>query len=260
MATSATTFDHNIAKWIQEQSLPWQQLKYRLVQSNLAKHLPSRPLQVLDAGGGNGFESIPFAQQGHKVEIVDYSKEMLARAERAAALTQTQEQITLHQTDLCKLHDIFPGPQFDLVLCHNVLQYMDDVLSLLRDLVACLKSGGLISVVGINRYSIAYRTAFVRGNLAQAVEEVDAKSMQGIIFDTDLRAYSAEEVGEILKNAGCVVEQDYGVRCICDYWGDNELKSDPAVFAQLEQLEFALTEKHPYKLLARYFQVVARKS
>ena len=90
--------------------------------------------------------------------------------------------------------------------------------------------------------------------------ELDARSTRAIIFDVTLRAYSAEEVGEMLESAGCVVEQDYGVRCICDYWGDNELKSDPRVFAQLEQLEFALTERHPYKLLARYFQVVARKA
>lgn len=31
------------------------------------------------------------------------------------------------------------------------------------------------------------------------------------------------------------------------------------VFAQIEQLEFALTNRHPYKLLARYFQIIARK-
>jgi S-adenosylmethionine-dependent methyltransferase len=260
MATSASTFDNSIGKWTQEQGLPWQQLKYRLVQSNLAKHLRPGPLHVLDAGGGNGFESIPLAEQGHEVEIVDYSAEMLAQAKRAAALNRTQERIRLHHADLRDVDDLFPEAQFDLVLCHNVLQYVDDALSLLKDLVAALKSGGLISVVGINRYSIAYRTAFARGDLAQALVEIDARSTRAIIFDAMLRAYSAEEVGEMLQSAGCVVEGDYGVRCICDYWGDNDLKSDPRVFPQLEQLELALTERHPYKLLARYFQVVARKT
>jgi hypothetical protein len=63
----------------------------------------------------------------------------------------------------------------------------------------------------------------------------------------------------LLRDAGCHIEQDYGVRCVCDYWGDNERKSQPEIFEQLERLEFALTDKYPYKLLARYFQVVARK-
>lgn len=260
MTTSASTFDDRIAKWTQEQVLPWQQLKYRLVQANLTKHLRSGQLQILDAGGGNGVESIPFAQQGHRVEIVDYSTEMLAQAQHAATLSQTQDRVTVHHADLRNLRQLFSSEQFDLVLCHNVLQYVDDALNLLKNLVTCLKSGGLISVVGINRYSIAYRTAFPRGNLAQALAELDARSMQGIVFDTTLLAYSAEEVGEMLKSVSCAVEQDYGIRCICDYWGDNELKADPAVFGQLEQLEFALTERHPYKHLARYFQLVAYKT
>jgi hypothetical protein len=42
--------------------------------------------------------------------------------------------------------------------------------------------------------------------------------------------------------------------------GDNDLKADPAVFKQLEELEFAMADRHPYKLLARYFQVIARKA
>ena len=45
---------------------------------------------------------------------------------------------------------------------------------------------------------------------------------------------------------------------MCDYWGDNERKSDPTVWAQIEQLEFALTDRFPYKLLARNLQVIAR--
>jgi S-adenosylmethionine-dependent methyltransferase len=152
MATSASTFDNKISKWTQEQGLPWQQLKYRLVQSNLAKHLRPGPLHILDAGGGNGFDSVPLAQQGHKVEILDYSTEMLAQARRAAALTQTQERIRLHHADLRDVQVLFPEAQFDLVLCHNVLQYVDDMPSLLKDLVTRLKSGGLISVVGIKLY------------------------------------------------------------------------------------------------------------
>jgi len=46
---------------------------------------------------------------------------------------------------------------------------------------------------------------------------------------------------------------------MCDYWGDNARKSDPATFEQIERLDFALTDLYPYKLLARYFQVVGRR-
>jgi hypothetical protein len=45
-----------------------------------------------------------------------------------------------------------------------------------------------------------------------------------------------------------------------DYWGDNERKTEPNTLAQLEELEFALSAEYPYKLLARFFQVVAQKA
>lgn len=63
----------------------------------------------------------------------------------------------------------------------------------------------------------------------------------------------------MLPDVSCTSEAHYGIRCLCDYWGDNKLKADPHIFAQLERLELELTARYPYKLLARYFQVVARK-
>jgi hypothetical protein len=41
---------------------------------------------------------------------------------------------------------------------------------------------------------------------------------------------------------------------------DNERKSEPNTLAQLEELELALSAEYPYKLLARFFQVIAQKA
>ena len=259
MPTSASIFDKNLERWNAEQGQPWQQLKQRLVQAHVAQHMRPGQWRVLDAGGGNGLESIPLAEHGHRVEIVDYSKEMLADAERRAVAAGVQERVTLHLGDVAGLASLFPTASFDLVLCHNVIQYVADAASFVRDLNAVLKPGGLISIVSINRYSIPYRIAFPRGDLAEALAQVDARGAKAMLFDAPMNCYSAAEIVEMLGGAGCFSEGDYGIRCVCDYWGDNELKSDPAVFKQLEELEFALAERHPYKLLARYFQVIARR-
>jgi S-adenosylmethionine-dependent methyltransferase len=260
MPTSAAVFDQNIERWDHEQRQPWQKLKYKLVQSHLAKHLGHGQQHILDAGGGNGLDSIPLTAQGHRVEIVDYSKEMLADAERRAAAAGVPERVGLHFGNVREVSRLFPEAQFDLVLCHNVIQYVDDLPGLLHDLVAALKPGGLISIVSINRFSIPYRIAFPRGDLAGALAQLDARRQRAILFDAPMTCYSAGEIMAMLTAAGCAIEQDYGLRCVCDYWGDNDLKVDPAVFQQLEELEFAMADRHPYKLLARYFQVIARKA
>jgi len=260
MSTSAATFDGNIARWKQEMSFPWGKLKYKLVQANLAKHLGRDQMRILDAGGGNGLDSIPLAAQGHIVDIVDCSQEMLADVPYQATQVNAQERLTTHLADLGDISKLFPDSHFDLILCHNVLQYIDDVAALFRNLAELLKPGGLMSVVSINRYSIPYHAAFLDDNLTEALAQLDVCTSKCKTFDAVMTSYSADEISERMRKVGLVAEKDYGIRCICDYWGDNERKSDPVTFEQIERLEFALTELYPYKLLARYFQIIARKA
>lgn len=242
-----------------EQGEPWNRLKYALTQSNLARHLPPGPLAVLDAGGGNGADSLPLALAGHSVTLVDYSAEMLGVAVRRADELGLARRVATHIADLTRLHELFPRPQFDVVLCHNVVQYVDNAPPLLAALSATLKPGGLLSLISTNRYAAPLRAAFFLGDLQAAFEQLDQPLDRAILFDTPVRHYSADEVRALLPAAGLAHLADYGIRCVYDYWGDNERKRDPAVIAQLDRLEMALTDRHPYKLLARFFQVVAEK-
>lgn len=260
MATAASAFDNHISQWCTEQTSPWHRMRYRQTAANLARRLPKRKLRILDAGGGNGIDSIPLAEQGHAVELVDYSQEMLADAQRRIGAAGLQARIRLHHANLGAIPRLFPAGDFDLVLCHNVLQYVADAPALLADLGSLLHSGGLISLVSLNRFSNVYAAAFLRQELDAALAEIDVHTMHSTLFDTSLAIYSAQEACAMLEAAGCSVEQDYGLLCLTSYWGDNERKRDPAIYAQLEQLELALMDKLPYKLLARYYQVIACKA
>jgi S-adenosylmethionine-dependent methyltransferase len=75
-----------------------------------------------------------------------------------------------------------------------------------------------------------------------------------------MQVYTPEELSTLLTQHGYHVAAYYGIRCLCDYWGDNQRKADPAIFAQLQRLEFALTDRHPYNLLARYLQIIATRA
>jgi len=78
--TTADTFDTHISAWKNWQQAPWGRLRYTIASANLCDHISNTPLRVLDVGGGNGLDSIPFAQRGHMVTIADYSAEMLVEA------------------------------------------------------------------------------------------------------------------------------------------------------------------------------------
>ena len=259
MTTSSSVFDKNISVWKKEQEQPWQILKYKLAKANIDKYLHTGKLKILDVGGGNGVDSLDFAKAGHSVHIVDYAKEMLTEAIKIASSEKAEDNITTHHADIQEVSSLFPSTKFDLILCHNVLQYIDDVASLMKSLINLLKPGGLLSVISINRYSIPYQRAFLHGDLQTALAEIGTREFHAYSFDTKLINYSVEEIAEMLEETDVTVEADYGIRNIYDYWGDNDKKSDPEIQEQLEKIEFELTDKYPYKLLARYYQIIARK-
>jgi ubiquinone/menaquinone biosynthesis C-methylase UbiE len=260
MTASARLFDEKLSAFKEQQNAPWGRLRYGIAFTNLQRHLDDGPLRVLDAGGGNGLDAIPFAARGHAVALLDYSTEMLAEARRNAEANGVAERMTFHQADLAAIPSLFPEAQFDVVLCHNVLQYVGDVGTALKAMCHALRPGGLISILSVNRYSEAYRQALQQLNLDAAYRSLDATSIMTTIFGVRVQAYAAEDLRQPLQEAGYSVVGEYGVRCVCDYIPNNDIKSDPAFFTQLERLEYAMSDKYPYYLLARYFQVIARKT
>jgi S-adenosylmethionine-dependent methyltransferase len=195
MSTAATKFDDKISLWKEQMELPWAKLKYKLVQTNLAKHLGQSQMRILDAGGGNGFDSISFAKQGHFVDIVDYSQEMLSDI-------QPQERVITHLADIRNASSLFPDSHFDLIMCHNVLQYVSDVPALIKSFSKLLKPDGIISVVSVNRYSTPYHAAFLDGNFDEATALLESRSSKAKMFNTNIVSYSADEICEMMRNVG----------------------------------------------------------
>jgi S-adenosylmethionine-dependent methyltransferase len=58
---------------------------------------------------------------------------------------------------------------------------------------------------------------------------------------------------------GCILLGHFGLRCIVACLTNNESKTDPTYFAELEKLEYAMTDQYPYYLLARMFQIIVQK-
>lgn len=256
---TASPFDQRMLSWTTEQQTPWGQLKYALTRANLQRHIGNAPLRILDAGGGNGLDSIPLAQDGHQIDLIDASPAMLAHATANVAASHVAERMAIHQGEIVTLVAQWPRATFDLVLCHNVLQYAPDVATLIDALGTPLKAGGVLSLISINRYSLAYQAAFLDGDLTTAYAKLDQSHDTARLFQTPMHVYTPEELSDLLAQHGYRVSAYYGIRCMCDYWGDNTRKADPATFAQLRRLEFALTDRHPYNLLARYLHIIATK-
>ena len=252
-------FGDRLEAYQNHQNTPWSRLRYKTAQANLMRHLAGGSLAVLDAGGGNGLETVALAGLGHAVTLLDGSEKLLAEARRNAREAGVEERVEFVRGDVCSIPELFPAASFDAVLCHNVLQYVEDLDRALRGLVRAVKEAGILSVICVNRYSEAYRLAIQERNPSAALAAVDARVIRSKVFDEPMRAYAAEDLLERLERSGCDTAGRYGLLCINDCIADNEWKSNPQVCAEVEKLEFALSGVFPYYHLARFFQIVSRK-
>ena len=250
-------FEGAMASWREWQEQPWGRLRYRQAEANLARHLGSVPLRVLDLAGGDGRDAIPLAALGHDVTIADFTPAMLAAAQERAAAAGVP--VRCVEADLRELPAEIADGAFDLVLCHNVLPYLDDLSSGLAAALAPVRAGGLLSVIAINRHSEMPRLAALN-DLPGALAALTATQGYTGVFDTTVQLLTAEEVAAELGSLGCAVVGNYGIRAVCDFIADQERKFEPEFYAALERLELAVAGQEPYLRTARLFHLVSRKA
>jgi S-adenosylmethionine-dependent methyltransferase len=259
MSVTAEEFDSVIDEWKEWQTLPWGKLFYSTSRHNIQRHLGGKPLRILDVGGGNGADSIYFARQGHTVTLVDYSSEMLAQAKNAAEEEGVVGKITFCQSDAAQIGEIFAGEAFDLILCNLMIEFVPDPPALLRQIGQLLAPGGLLSLIDGNRYSEPYKCAVLQGNLAAAIRAIGRKDYPHRWFNRDVPIYSADEMIRLLQDAGLAPVGQYGIWSMCHYL-PNERKFEAQYYAELEELEFRLSDVYPYYLIARFYQIIATKA
>ena len=251
-------YDAVVDLWKEWQSYPWGKLHYTISHSNIRRHIDHHPIRILDVGGGNGFDSVHFAKQGHSVALLDYSPQMLSEAKQTAEKEGVFERIAFYQSDVEDVLDFFPEQQFDLIICHLMIEFVSSPEKILKDLSTLMAPRGLLSIVDINRYCEVFRKAIQANDLEAAIQVIDTKEYFHPWFDRLTPLYSSAEMIAILQGNGCELVGDYGIRCLCDYL-PNEPKYETEYYQALEELELRLSGTYPYNLLARFYQVIVQK-
>lgn len=253
-------FAHALDAWKDENNKPWGQLRYHTSQMNIARHISKeRMFRILDVGGGDGMDAIYYAKLGHCVTIIDCSPTMLAEARRSAEKQGVGEQLTIYQTEPDSVPNLNGEQPFDLVLCHMMIEFVPDARVFLKGICKMLRPGGLLSLIDTNRYSDVYMKSFQMNSLPDALGALGAKEYFHPWVNRLTPRFSGNELIDQLRENKCSLVGHYGILNICAYL-PNEPKFEAQYFRDLEKLEYQLTDRYPYYLLARYFQIIAQKN
>ena len=118
----------------------------------LASLVSDRPdAKVVDVGGGSGTRAVPLALAGCRVTVVDASADALAILHRRAEDAGVAERVTGCQADAHQLGTVVADGSADLVLCHHLLEQVDDPVAALAAMATALRPGGTLSVVAVGR-------------------------------------------------------------------------------------------------------------
>jgi len=217
---------------------------------------PGDSLVVVDAGGGTGGFAVPLAEAGHRVTVVDPSPDSLAALQRRAAERGLSVQAL--QGDLGDLPQLVGAGTADLVLCHSVLEVVEDASSALASVAAILRAGGRLSLLVANRDAAVLARALA-GRPEEAAHALTDPAGRWGAADGTARRWTPAGIADLVTAAGFTVEQVHGVRTVSDLVPSAVLDAEPGAATALLALERSLSTRSPFRDLATQLHLLARK-
>ncbi|MBC7372859.1 MAG: methyltransferase domain-containing protein [Frankiales bacterium] len=215
-----------------------------------------RGLDVLDAGGGTGGFAVPLARVGHRVTVVDPSPDSLAALARRAAEAGVSDRVVGLQGDLSDLPGLVSAASVDLLLCHSVLEVVDDPTEALAGVAGVLRAGGRLSLLVANRSAVVLARALA-GRPDEAARVLTDPDGRWGPADGVRRRFTGEGISALVTDAGLAVEQLHGVRVVADLVPSAVLDTEPGAAAALLALERALSDRLPFRDIATQLHLLA---
>jgi SAM-dependent methyltransferase len=216
-------------------------------------------VRVLDIGGGTGGFAVPLAELGFAVTVIDPSPDALAALERRAAETDTAALVTGMQGDADQIVDLVGAESVEAVVCHNVLEVVDDPSHALTEIATALRPGGIASLLAANRVA-AVLARVAAGRLGDARQLLAAANGSAGDGDPLARRFTMEELTGLIRAAGLEPRTSHGVRVFADLAPAALLDVDPRAVDDLIALEHAAAEDPAYASLATGLHVLADRS
>lgn len=241
-------------------------IRLAVLERDCTAHIPVAPFNssslnaaecwtILDAGGGQGQFSLQLAQAGHRVVICDISAEMLKLAQEQVAQLGLGDRVQLIHCALQDLPQHLPREQlsFDFVICHAVMEWMQEPQSLLPCLLTYIKPQGYLSLTFYNLHSLIYKN-LLRTNFKKIVNK-DYGGSAGSLTPINpldpllVLSWIADLPLQLLSHSGIRVFHDY-------IFNEEHRAREPQTLLQME-LEFS--QQEPYRSLGRYVHLLLRK-
>ncbi len=227
----------NINGYLDYINAPWGRLFYRLVWHNLG----FKDRKILDFGSGFGVTSNHLAKF-NDVTAVEPNGGLLEHR----ICDNRYEQIIGSIDKLKGMED----SSFDVILCHNVLEYIENRAGLIAEFHRLLKNDGILSIVKHNKNGKVMHKAVFENNIDEAMSLLGGENATSQNFGT-IDEYEIEDLQDCIAER-FVLDKIYGIRT---FYGiqPNSFKCNPDWEERMFMLECAVENDTAYTNVA-FFQ------
>ena len=211
--------------------------------------------RIVDIGGGTGGFAVPLAELGHHVQVIDPSPDALAALDRRARERGVAHLVSGQQGDLSDLPSLVE--EADLVLCHGVLEMVEDPAASLTAIADVLRPGGHLSLLVAQRHAAVVARAMA-GHFQAARELLDGDSTT-VSAGRGGHRFTHDEVVDLLAAAGLQPVSVQAVRVFADLVPGSLLDLEPGATTALVELERAVATRPEYLPLAAQLHVIASR-
>ncbi|MCX4192762.1 methyltransferase domain-containing protein [Methylophaga sp. OBS1] len=223
-----------------------------LLQQDLHQFTLPPSLKIWDAGCGQGQIALWLAGFGHQLTLCDLSSRMLdkarekfARAGREAKFHHQSAQSLAIQLD-----------EFDLVLCHAVIEWLADPLTSIRAIAEKVRPGGYLSLLFYNRNAMVYGNVLRGGWRLKPILE-DSYLGQGHKLTPPNPQYPHELIS-IMHAQGFQVKAHTGIRVFHDYMSKQARENSD--MSELFELEKRYCRLPAYRDMGRYVHLLLHRT
>ncbi|MBV8053054.1 MAG: methyltransferase domain-containing protein [Acidobacteriaceae bacterium] len=254
-------FNDDAEKYAAYLGTPEGRLRLDLAFTNLQEYLPqaTRPLRALDIGGGTGAIALRLARLGFHVTVLDSSLSMLDLARQAAQEAGVTDKIAITHGEAADLESLFPTRSFDFIVCHNVLEFVDDPANVLCLAARAMRNrSAVISVLVRNHAGEVLKAAIHVGDLVMAERTLSSEWGEESLYGGRVRLFTPDGLRTVLNAASLAVIAERGVRVFSDYLPPQVCRT--ADYERILQLEHKLGRRPEFAAIARYSQFLVRSA
>ena len=202
---------------------------------------------ILDFGSGAGITANHFAA-GNKVIAIEPSADMLAQQVN----TNGYRQIIGSTEKLKKL----PSNSFDYILCHNVLEYVNDREIIVGEFYRLLKPSGKLSIVKHNRNGRVMQMVVLLNNFEEANNLLDGHNSNAQQFGT-INYYDDKDIIEWCD--GFTLQETYGLRTFWDLQQNQEIQKDEDWQKKMIDIEMKVSQNPDFQKIAFFHHLIFEK-